>query len=75
MRGFVHPLVCRSVVIELKGAKMHICDWLSVCGVGVGVDGGFMPLPTRLQRYCNHASLVVIIPPIRSYTLSKSLFR
>ena len=51
------------MVIELKSAKMPICDWLSVCGVGVGVDGGFMPLPTRLQRYCNHASLVVIIPP------------
>ena len=27
----------------------------------LGVDGGWMPLPTRLQRYCDPASLVVIV--------------
>ena len=50
----VGPSVCGDWV---ERCKMHICDWLNVCGVGVGVDGGFMPLPTRLQRYCNHASV------------------
>ena len=28
---------------------------------GWGVDGGWMPLPTRLQKYCNPVLLVMII--------------
>ena len=28
---------------------------------GWGVDGGWMPLPTPLRRYCNPVLLVVII--------------
>ena len=58
----------RSVVIESKSVKMRIYDaallqsWLSVFvnehGVGEGMDGGWMPLPTRSQRYCDPASLV-----------------
>ena len=31
---------------------------MSVCGVGEGVDGGWMPLPTRPQLYCDPAPLV-----------------
>ena len=34
---------------------MYVCVW---CGVW-GVDGGGMPLPTRPQRYCDPASLVM----------------
>ena len=28
--------------------------------LGVGVDGGWMALPTRPQRYCDPASLVLL---------------
>ena len=40
--------------------------WLSVClnvcvmGMGMCVDGGYTPLPTHLQQYCDPASLVPI---------------
>ena len=30
-------------------------------GVGWGVDGGWMPLPTRPQRYCDPVSLVSLL--------------
>ena len=30
-----------------------------MCGVGDGVNGGWMPLPTRPQWYCDPASLVL----------------
>ena len=30
-------------------------------GGALGVDGGLMPLPTRPQRYCDPASLVIRI--------------
>ena len=33
---------------------MYVCVWSGVWGV----DGGWMPLPTRPQRYCDPASLV-----------------
>ena len=33
---------------------MYVWVW----GGGWGVDGGWMPLPTRPQRYCDPASLV-----------------
>ena len=29
--------------------------------MGWGVDGGWMPLPTRPQRFCDPASLVVLV--------------
>ena len=29
--------------------------------MGWGADGGWMPLPTRPQRYCDPASLVTIL--------------
>ena len=34
-----------------------------VLGMGWGVYGGWMPLPTRPQRYCDPASLVVKFGP------------
>ena len=33
------------------------------------MDGGWMPLPTRLQRYCDPASLVFIVSIIVSISL------
>ena len=36
---------------------MLVCGW----GGAWGVDGGWMPLPTRPQRYCETASLVLFI--------------
>ena len=32
--------------------------FVSKCGVGEGVDGGWMPLPTHPQQYCDPVSLV-----------------
>ena len=46
---------------RVKSRKMSVLDTFCAClsvGVGWGVDGGWMPLPTRLQRYCDPASLV-----------------
>ena len=34
--------------------------WVFMVGAW-GVDGGWMPLPTRPQRYCDPASLVLFI--------------
>ena len=36
-------------------------------GGALGVDGGWLPLPTRPQRYCDPASLVLFIPVIKSF--------
>ena len=68
IRCFVRPSLRRvgpSVVIKLKSGKTSVlntlCKCLSVGGVwgeGLGVDGVWMPLPTRLRRYCDPASLV-----------------
>ena len=33
---------------------MYVCVWEG----GLGVDGGWLPLPTRPQLYCDLASLV-----------------
>ena len=61
----VGPLVCWSVeVIESKSGKKSVLDVFWVCvlvGGAWGVDGGWMPLPTCPQRYCDPASLVIII--------------
>ena len=41
---------------------MSILDGFCVCvGKGVDVDGGWLPLPTRVQRYCDPASLVFLL--------------
>ena len=37
---------------------MSLLVSVSVCGVGVDVDGGCTPLPTRPERYRDPASLV-----------------
>ena len=48
-------LLVRWGVIKLKSAKLRVFDddiviiCVSSCGVGKGVDGGCMPLPTRPQ--------------------------
>ena len=43
---------------ESKSWKRSVLDtWVNV-GVGVGLDGGWMPLPTRPQRYRDPVSLV-----------------
>ena len=42
-------------------------------GVGLGVDGGWMPLPTRPQRYCDPASLVDVIKILSCYQIYRHL--
>ena len=54
-------------MMELRIAKTRIFDaalvivfvFECVCVMGEGVDGGNTPLPTRPQRYCDPASLVL----------------
>ena len=47
--------VCWSVTHESKSGKMSVLDaFMGMC------VGGWMPLPTRLQRYCDPASLVTL---------------
>ena len=75
MRGFVRPSVRRSVgasvgpsvgpsvTHESKSGKTSDLDAFMGIGIGReawGVDGSWMPLPTRLQRYCDPASLVFL---------------
>ena len=43
----------RTVLAEL----LNVCVWSGVWGV----DGGWMPLPPRPQRYCDPASLVSLL--------------
>ena len=40
---------------------------------GLGVDGGWMPLPTRPQQYCDPVSLVVIKQLYSTPTLKASI--
>ena len=44
-----------------KSGKTSVLDTFCVClsvwGWGLGVDWGWMPLPTRPRRYCDHVSL------------------
>ena len=72
IRGFVRPSVGRSVgrsvTLQLKTQETRIynaavvieCVWvyISVWEGGWGEAGGWLPLPTRPQRYCDPASLV-----------------
>ena len=38
---------------------LFVCECVGGCGWGEA--GGWMPLPTRLQRYCDPASLVLTV--------------
>ena len=61
VRPSVGPSVRRSVTHESKSGKTGVLDvFLGMCvgGGAWGVDGGWMPLPTHPQRYCDPASLV-----------------
>ena len=49
------------MVIESKSGKTSVLDAFMGIGVGGeawGVDGSWMPLPTRPQQYCDPESLV-----------------
>ena len=61
--GFFELLVivfCLSVCLSVY---VCVCVCLCVWDGGWGVDGGWMPLPTRPQRYCDPASLVLEAAP------------
>ena len=53
---------------------LTMCDpWMTccVCEWGTwGVDGGWMPLPTHPQRYCDPASLVISLMALNTSSLS-----
>ena len=43
-------------------------------GGALGVDGGWLPLPTRPQRYCDPASLVIVtIQPLEDQNKQSKL--
>ena len=63
IRGFVRPSVRPSdsynQVEQWENKRFGYFLCMSVCGRGDwGLDRGWTPLPTRLQRYCDPASLV-----------------
>ena len=59
------PTVRRSIMIESKSGKISVLDTFCVClcvrGEDWGLVGGWKPLPTRPQQYCDPASLVFSI--------------
>ena len=63
IRGCVHPSVRPSVGPWARVKKweneFYIPAWM--LGWELGVDGGWMPLPTRPQQYCDPASLVCFL--------------
>ena len=71
IRLSVYPSICPSVPsfvnIVSKSVKTPIYDApvmivrVSEQGVGEGMEGDCMPLPTCRQRYCDSASLVVFL--------------
>ena len=69
VRLSVRPSVRWSVIIESKSVKtriynaavMIVCVCVSEHGVGEGMDGGCMPLPTHPQQFCDPASLVLFV--------------
>ena len=67
------PSVRPSVVIESKSGKTSVSSPFCECMyVGLeywGVDGGWTPLPTRSQWYCDPASLVLFIVPLQLTTI------
>ena len=73
VRPLVHPPVRGDRVDKWKNVHFWDFLWMFVCGVeGWGVDGGWKPLPTRPQRYCDPASLVCHC--LQSYLLDKSIY-
>ena len=50
------------------GFFLYVCVWSGVWGV----DGGWMPLPTRPQRYCDPASLVLYFLVFKKSSLNRS---
>ena len=75
MRGFVRPSVgplvhharvenakTRIYYIAVVIVCVWVCEWV---GWGWGEAGGWMPLLTRPQRYCDTASLAFSFKPLR----------
>ena len=58
--SFVRLLVHDDLVKKWKKSVLDTF-FVRLWGGGLGVDGGWMPLPTRPQRYCDPASLVSIV--------------
>ena len=65
LRGLVRPSIRER---ESKSGEMSVLEAFCVCvcvegglGGAVGVDGGWLPLPTRPQQYCDPASLVLFL--------------
>ena len=70
----VRQSVGPSVMLESKSGKTSVLDvFLGMCiaGGAWGVDGGWTPLPTRPQRYCDPTSLVCLY----SMMTDESIFR
>ena len=80
-RGFLvadtqlYKRLCPSVGPSVGNDRVEkweneLCVYVSVLGGGLGgalgVDGGWLPLPTRPQRYCDPASLVDICARFRA---------
>ena len=69
VRPLVRPSVRHARVENAKNAYLGCCSWYCLCvsvleggwGCGWGEAGGWMPLPTRPQRYCDPASLVFFL--------------
>ena len=62
-RRSIRRSVCWSKMHKSKSGNMIVLDALLGISVGEGawaVDRGWMPLPTRPQRYCDPASLVTL---------------
>ena len=63
VRPSVRPLFRWSITHKSKSGKTSVLDifWgMCVGGMAWGVDGVWKPLPTRLQRYCDPVSLVLL---------------
>ena len=60
VRWSVGPSVRGDPVEKWKNVIDTFCVCLCVGGGDWGVDGGWMPLPTRPQRYCDPESFVLI---------------
>ena len=61
VRRFVSQIESKNVKTRIyDAAVMIICVCASDHGVREGINGGCMPLPIRLQQYCDLASLVAL---------------
>ena len=63
VRLVLHLGLWSSQIMKFWKPRSDICVKLPLVKRSIYIDGDFMPLPPRLQRYCNPASLVVIISP------------